>query len=85
MAITGGLIPEGTRIRIRRGQFPVDPSLLGRTGTVVDTSEYRPHAYGVLLDGESEQRFFAPAELEATEERALRADREAAKRRPALP
>jgi hypothetical protein len=49
MAITGGLIPEGTRIRIRRGQFPVDPSLLGRTGTVVDTRDDPPPAHGAAI------------------------------------
>jgi hypothetical protein len=85
MAVTGGLIPMGTRVRVRRGEFPLDPSLVGRSGTVVDTSEYRPHAYGVVLDGDQEQRMFGPDELEVTEERALPPDREAARRRRALP
>lgn len=85
MAVVGAVLPEGTRVRIRRGGYPVDPSLVGQTGTVVDSSVYHPHSYAVMLDGERRQRVFAPAELEQAEERVLEPDREEAKRRRALP
>lgn len=84
MAVTGALIPEGSRVRVRRGRFPLDPAVVGRAGTVVSASEYRAYAYGVTLDGEQAVRYFAPEELEVTSER-LPPDREAAKRRRALP
>lgn len=85
MAITSAPISEGTRVRIRRGVFPIDPVAIGRTGTVVDASEYRAHSYGVVLDGDEEVRFFAPPELEVMEEVALAPEREEAKGRRALP
>jgi hypothetical protein len=86
MAITAGaLIPEGTRVQIRRGRLPIDPEMEGRPGMVVDASEYRAHEYGVQLDGEVEIRMFSPDELEVVEMRALPPDREDAKRRRALP
>lgn len=86
MSVTAGsLLPEGTRVRIRRGAFPVDAELLGRTGLIVDSSEYRANNYGVLLDGAREVRMFAPAELEVVEPLGLPSDREAAKKRRALP
>ena len=86
MAITAGaLLPEGTRVRIRRGAMPQDARLLGRTGIVVDASEYRANNYGVLLEGEQHVRMFAPAELEVVEALGLAADRQEAKKRLALP
>jgi len=85
MAVIGALVPEGTRVRIRRGALPLDPNLVGRTGILVDASEYHAHCYGVLLDHEAEVRYFAADELEPLEERALPPEREAARRRPALP
>ncbi len=85
MAVVGSLIPEGTRVRVRKGALPLDSSAVGRTGTVVEASEYRAHRYGVLLDGDVEARFFAPEELEVIESPALPPEREAAKQRRALP
>ena len=55
---------QGLRIRVRRGRFPMDPELLGRTGLIVETDDYRPQRYGVVLDGEERQREFAEDELE---------------------
>lgn len=46
----------GTRVELTRGPFPMDPSMVGRTGLVVETDEYRPARYGVQLDGETEVR-----------------------------
>lgn len=85
MAIPIVLIPEGTRVRVRRAGVPQDPQLTGRTGAVVVASEYRPHSVGVLLDGDREIRFFMPAELEVTQELALPPESEEAKSRRALP
>jgi len=86
MAVTAGaLIPEGTRVRIRRGRFPLDPAAVGRLGTVVESSEYRANCYGVALDGERDIRFFATDEVEVVEAPALPPDREAARQRRALP
>lgn len=56
--------PQGTRVRVRRGRYPLDPRLVGRTGLVVETDDYRPHRLGVVLDDESEQREFDESELE---------------------
>ena len=85
MAIRMAILPEGTRVRVRRGALPQDPALLGRTGTVVAASEYRDNAVGVVLDGEQAERWFMPGELEVVTEVALPPERESAKRRPALP
>ncbi len=56
--------PQGTRVRVRRGRFPIDPALVGREGLVVFLDDYRPGRYGVVLDGEEERRDFAEDELE---------------------
>ena len=56
--------PQGTRVRVRRGRYPIDPATLGRTGLVVGTDEYRPERYGVVLDGDSERLEFDEDELE---------------------
>lgn len=55
--------PQGTRIQVRRGRLPMNPALLGRSGTVVELSDYRPGRYGVVLDGEDEVREFREDEL----------------------
>lgn len=85
MAVVGALIPEGARVRIRRGELPLDPTAIGRMGTVVESTEYQAHRYLVILDGEHEPRVFAPGELERLEEYMLPPDREAARNRRALP
>lgn len=85
MTVPIPLIPISARVRVRRGPLPTDPALVGRTGTVVQSSEYTPNAYGVTLDGESVIRIFTPEELEPATRLELSPDREAAKRRRALP
>jgi hypothetical protein len=85
MAIPMALLPEGTRVKVRRGTVPQEPALIGRTGVVTGASEYRDQALGVVLDGESAQRFFMPAELEVVTELPAPPERELAKRRAALP
>lgn len=62
------LYVQGTRVKIRKGIFPMDPALLGRTGLVIETDDYRPKHYGVQLDGESRVRDFTEDELEPLEE-----------------
>ena len=57
-------LTQGTRVRVRRGRYPLDPRLVGRTGLVVETDDYRPERYGVVLDDETEQREFNEDELE---------------------
>jgi hypothetical protein len=56
--------PQGTRVRVRRGRWPMDPALIARTGLIVETDDYRPQRYGVVLDEEDEVREFAEDELE---------------------
>jgi hypothetical protein len=58
------IYPPGTRVRIRRGKFPMDASQIGKTGLIVDVNDYRPNHYGVTLDGESERRDFLEDEIE---------------------
>jgi hypothetical protein len=57
--------PQGTRVRIVRGRFPLDPSAEGRTGIVVHLLPGGGDRYGVQLDGESRISVFAEDELEA--------------------
>ena len=85
MAIPMAALPEGTRVRVVRGQLPQEPAVLNRTGVVVSASDYRTQSLGVVLDGEDAIRFFTPGELEVTEAPALPPEREAAKSRRALP
>ena len=85
MAISIPLIPEGTRVKVKRARVPQDPALTGRAGTVVIANEYRPQAIAVALDGEQSIRFFLPEELEVTKELPLPPEREEAKLRRALP
>ncbi|NIP60075.1 MAG: hypothetical protein GWM92_11620 [Gemmatimonadetes bacterium] len=54
-------------MRVKRGRFPMDPALVGRSGLVVQVDDYRPERFGVVLDGEEEVRDFAEDELEAVE------------------
>jgi hypothetical protein len=68
MSIRIAPLPEGTRVKVIRGDLPQDPSTMGRDGVVVATSEYRANAVGVLLDGESQFRWFRPGELETTKD-----------------
>lgn len=86
MGVSIPLLTMGTRVKVRRGPFPLEAGLEGRTGRVTDASEYRPHRYGVTLDGDQAVRYFRPEELETVEAPALQQpDREDAKRRRALP
>ncbi len=58
------LFPQGTRVRIRKGPFPLDPALEGRTGLVVRHGREIPDKVLVQLDGEGTTRAFMDAELE---------------------
>jgi hypothetical protein len=55
--------PPGTRVKLVRGSFPMDPSMIGRTGLIVETDDYRPGRYGVQLDGETGVRDVLEEEL----------------------
>ena len=55
--------PPGTRVKLVRGSFPRDVSLVGRTGLIVETDEYRRGRYGVQLDGETVIRDLLEEEL----------------------
>lgn len=87
MAITEfSILPIGARVRVRRGRFPIDPRLVGRTGTVVMNSQYRAKEVGVVLDDEPDIRVFSPGELEALEgQAALPPDHAEARKRLARP
>lgn len=64
MAITErSILLAGTRVEVTRGRFPADPVLVGRTGTVVESSPYLAYKVDVQLDGEPTIRTFAPEEL----------------------
>jgi hypothetical protein len=58
------LYPQGSRVRVRRGSFPIDPNVLGRPGTVVHLLKGGGDRYGVQFDGEDRIRVFAEDELE---------------------
>jgi hypothetical protein len=85
MAIPIAALPEGTRVKVRRSLAPLDPAVSGRTGVVVRASEYRDHALGVVLDGESALRYFTPGELEVVAAVPLPPERESARLLSALP
>ena len=85
MSIRIARLPEGTRVRVRGANLPLQPGTRGRAGTVVEAVDRRDERLGVTLDGEEGMRLFMPAELEVVEEVALPPEREAAKARPALP
>ncbi len=57
-------LPQGTRVRVCRGAFPLDPRMEGREGMVLYLRKGGVR-YGVRLDGESETRVFHGDELEA--------------------
>ena len=59
--------PQGSRVKVRRGRLPMNAALIGRSGTVVELSDYRPGRYGVVLDGEDEVREFREDELSRLE------------------
>lgn len=79
------VIPMGARVRVKRGHLPSDPALIGRTGTVVEASEYTGARFGVMLDGEAQVRVFARGELEIVEYEAIPPERERARLKRALP
>ena len=85
MAIHIPPLPQGTRVRVIRANVPQDPAHTGRTGTVVTSTEYRPHQIGVVLDDDQTVSYFMPSELEVVETPPVPPDRIAAKRRRALP
>ncbi len=85
MGIALPAFPQGTRVRVRRGEFPIDPAVVGREGVVVRASAYQESRAGVQLDGESEVRFFGAAELEELERPPLDPARETARARLARP
>jgi hypothetical protein len=85
MSIPIPVLPEGTRVRVRRAGLPQDPGVTGRTGVVVMATEYRDNAAGVVLDGESAVRYFTPGELEVVTAVPLPPERESAKKLSALP
>lgn len=80
------ILQTGTRVKVVRGSMPLEEAILGREGLVVDASQYRPHRYGVILDGETRVRYFVAEELEPGDNPRLGGeDREAAKKRLARP
>lgn len=86
MAIRIAPLAVGTRVQVRQGPVPQDPALTGRTGTVVQASEYSDHLVGVALDGEAGIRAFSPRELAVLEPMPLLpAARERAKALRSLP
>lgn len=85
MAIEMAPLPQGTRVRVRQSELPLEEGVAGRTGTVIRASDYRAERLGVVLDGEQKVRMFIPAELDVVKEIPLPPERESAKRRPALP
>jgi hypothetical protein len=87
MSVTeSSVIQTGTRVRVRRGDVPVDATLLGREGVVLAHSPYSPSRVEVSLDGESEIRIFTPSELELLRgPEALPPDQQAARKRLARP
>jgi hypothetical protein len=66
---------RGTRVEIKPGPFPMAPELVGRTGLVVETSDYAPRKYGIELDGESRVREFHEDELQPLVERPMPAEK----------
>jgi Lon protease-like protein len=58
------LYPQGTRVRIGSGRFPMQPALVGETGTVVSLESGGGARYGVQLDGEARIRVFLEDELQ---------------------
>jgi hypothetical protein len=57
--------PQGARVSIRKGYFPIDPSFVGKTGTVVHRLKDSSSKDGVQLDGEVLIRVVTEDALEA--------------------
>lgn len=85
MAVPVAALPQGTRVKVVPTHFPQEAALIGRTGIVLNATEYQTQSLGVVLDGETTPRYFAPVELEVISTPALPPERELAKRRRALP
>jgi len=85
MAIRIAPLPEGARVEVVKAEWPQDPVVTGRAGTVVSASEYRHNQVGVLIDGEAVVRYFMRAELKLVAEPLMLAERELAKERKPLP
>ncbi|MEN8376413.1 MAG: hypothetical protein ABFS34_13280 [Gemmatimonadota bacterium] len=85
MGIALPAFPQGTRVRVRRGGLPLEEGLVGRTGVVIQATQYARTRAGVLLDDEREARFFDASELEVTELPALDSRRDAVRARLARP
>lgn len=64
MTVHAPLHPQGARIRVRPGRLPMNPRLVGRTGTVVALDVYQPGKYGVVLDGDDDVVQLVEDELE---------------------
>lgn len=64
MTLRAPVHPQGARVRVRRGRFPMSPHLIGRVGMVVELDDYQPGKYGIVLDGEERVRELAEDELE---------------------
>lgn len=85
MAVAIPLVPPGARVKVKRGTLPIEASLIGRTGTVVGTTEYDPTHVDVAMDVTGEIRDFSPRELETLEPFELTADQQRASHRLARP
>lgn len=80
------ILQQGARVRVVRGSMPLEAAVVGREGTVVDSSPYAAHRYGVVLDGEARIRYFAAEELVPAEGARLDSgDRQAARKRLVRP
>jgi hypothetical protein len=62
--------PQGTRVRVRRGNYPISADLEGREGIVVSLHHTRGSRYSVQLSGEDGLRSFDESELEVVTARA---------------
>jgi len=60
------LYPQGTPVRIRRGDYPLEAKFEGREGLVIGLKRRTGRRYMVQLEGESQLRLFDESELEAT-------------------
>ena len=77
--------PQGTRVRIRRADLPIEPDLVNREGVVVRATPYEPARAGVQLDGESDVRYFGADELVEIERPSVHPGRDDARKRLARP
>jgi hypothetical protein len=62
--------PQGTRVRVRRGDYPIAADLEGREGTVVSLHRTRGSRYNVQLSDEEGLLAFDESELEVVTARA---------------